>query len=101
MAAGMAAATLTHTMESLGVSTKAATLTWPTNEVAQTGGLLVVVSLMVFTALAQAARSVSCSAQQRGATAAGGLTDGLHCPAQTAACSVEAACKLPAPHIMP
>lgn len=60
MAAGMAAATLTHTMDSLGVSTKAATLTWPTNEVAQTGGLLLLVSLMVFTALAQAARSVSC-----------------------------------------
>lgn len=59
MAAGMAAATLTHTMDALGASTKAAKSTWPTNEVAQTGAMLLVVSLMVFTALAQAAKSVS------------------------------------------
>ncbi len=59
MVSAMIASTLTHTLDSLGVSSKAATLAWPTNEVAQTGALLLVAALGSFTALMQAAQPVS------------------------------------------
>lgn len=59
MATAMLAATLTHTLDALGVSGSRAPLTWPTNEEAQTGALLVAGSLMALTALAKAALSVS------------------------------------------
>lgn len=48
MATRMPAATLTRTLDALGVSNSRAPLTWPTNEVAQTGALLVAGLLMAF-----------------------------------------------------
>jgi hypothetical protein len=63
MLSAMAAATLTHTLDSLGVSYKAASLAWPTNEVTKTGALLAVAALGSFTTLAQAARVVSAAWQ--------------------------------------
>lgn len=63
MLSAMAAATLTHTLDSLGVSHKGASLAWPTNEVAKTGALLAVAALGSFTTLAQAARVVSAALQ--------------------------------------
>lgn len=58
MATGMVAATLTHTAAAAGIAPVAATLTWPTSDVSNSGALLAAVSLLTMMGLARAAQSV-------------------------------------------
>lgn len=65
MAAGMVAATLTHTAEACGIIAKAAPLAWPTSDVSNSGALLAAVSLLSMLGLARAAQAVSLYAAER------------------------------------
>lgn len=59
MAAGMVAATLTHSAEACGIIAKAAPLAWPASDVSNSGALLAAVSLLSMLGLARAAQAVS------------------------------------------
>ena len=58
MAAGMVAATLTHTAAAAGIAPVPAVLTWPGSDVSNSGALLAAVALLTLMGLARVAQSV-------------------------------------------
>jgi hypothetical protein len=59
MAAGMAAATLTHTPDALAIAPQAAELAWPTPGLVNTGLALLAASIAAYAGLIKAAQAVS------------------------------------------